>query len=89
MPVPSGCDIWIPSVKSQVRVPGARSPFRVGLVSILYINVWRCGGLSMVLLQLLDSFHYIFIYKGLATPFLRVPQTYKESFLYMQTTQKA
>ena len=45
-------------MKSQVRVSGARSPFRVGLVSILYINVWRCGGLSMVLLQLLETLNW-------------------------------
>ena len=47
-PWPSGYDAWLPSVSSQVRVPldpQAGWPGR-------YINVWCCGGLSMVLLQL-------------------------------------
>ena len=50
-PWPNGYDALLPSVSSQVRV-SAGSPS--GLASGRYINVRRCGGLSMVLLQLKD-----------------------------------
>ena len=46
-PWPSGYDAWLPSVSSQVRVSQAGWPGRC-------INVWRCRGLSMVILQLKD-----------------------------------
>ena len=48
-PWPSEYCAWLPSVKSRIRV-STGSPV-VGLPG-RYINVWRCGGLSMVLLQL-------------------------------------